>query len=457
MSAILRSVPTQRKLRPEPPAGAGIVVGANDRDLQFRPTLTGWTPSLMAIARAQADGGNLLLLADLVDAMMADDHIEGTLQSLTLGTFGLPLQIDGGSAALRARLEGIGKNDIGGEWNSMHPESELTQIYNWGVMLGVGLYQRKRLPRLAWEPQKFRLRHWHPRFLSFDHEGTSGSHWRVQTRRGMVPVLPGGQFGLFLPYGESRPWNQGKSRKCEFPWIIKHFAIEDRANMGQMAGNPILVGSAPQGATEAKRRTLLAELVKLARNGRIALPAGWTLDMLEMKGRLWELFSDSSDWADQAMTISIVSQVTTTEGSPGFDSGKPQENTLANITRYFAKQFATCLYDGSLKPWAFENTGDADDAPCGWWNTERSNSQASQATMFETLGRAGPELDAWLARSGLMVDAPMLTSSFGVPTKSDAGAEPMPSPAPSPSPTPPKPDDETPPIPGASMNDLVMP
>ncbi len=436
-------------MRPAP--GSEIVTGVAYRDLQVRPSITGWTPDLVAQAADNADNGNLIALADLVDAMFADDRVDGVLQTLTLGTLGLPLQFEGGSDELRAQLAGTGKNGIGGEWNCMHPETELTQLYNWGVMLGVGLAQRVPLPRLPNAPQRFRLVTWHPKFLSYDHYGAFGSHWRVQTRSGIKPLIPGGQFVLFLPFGEKRPWNQGKWRRCAFPWLVKRFSLEDRANQGEVVGSPTWVGTSTQGGTEKQRQRFLNELRALGRNGRIVLPDGWELDLKEASGRTWEIFSESTDWADKAITISIASQVTTTEGSPGFDSGKTQDQILASVTRYYAKAFAGCLHTQSTSQWARANTGDAADAPCGYWVTERANSQASQATMFETLGRAIPELDAGLSRSGLMVDAAAITSAFGVPVKSNVGAPPIVQTTPS----------RTPPVPpgkpGPGMRDLVLP
>lgn len=400
------------QLRPVP--GSEIITGLEYRELQTRPSITGWTPDLVECVAAQADSGLLMGLADLVDAMFADDRIDGVLQTLTLGTLGLPLAFRGGSEELRATLEG--EDGVGGEWDSMHPEEELTQFYNWGVMLGTGVAQRVPLPRLYNEPQRYRLRCWHPRWLSYDQLGASGSHWRIQTRTGIKRVVPGGQFILFQPYGVSRPWNQGKWRRCAFPWLVKRFSLEDRANQGEVVGSPTWVGTSTQGGTERQRARFLAELRQLGRNGRIVLPDSWKLDLVEATGRTWEIFSESTDWADKAITIAIASQVTTTEGSPGFDSGKTQDQILASVTRYFAKQLSKCLYEQSVRPWAYDNTGSADDAPCGWWNTERSNSQASQATTFETLGRAIGQLDQSLKAGGVHVDSVTLAQQFSIPT-----------------------------------------
>jgi len=430
-----------------------LVIPKVASDLQFRPSITGWTPDLVGMAGAAADVGNLRPLADLVDAMFADDRVDGVLQSLTFGTLGLPLKFAGGDAELAELLKGKTPLGLDGEWNAMHPEPELTQFYNWGIMLGAGLAQRKALPRLYGQPQRYRLKCWHPRFLSYDHAGASGSHWRVQTRQGMRRVVPGGEFILFLPFGESRPWNQGKWRRCAFPWLIKHFAAEDRANQGEMVGSPVLVGKSKQGGTERNRQRFLAELRLLARNGRIVLPEGWDLEMLESDGKMSEIFESSIEWGNAAITISIASQTTTTEGSPGFDSGKPQEQILASVTRYYAKAFAQCLHENSTRPWAAINTGDADNAPCGYWVTDRANSQAAQATIHETMGRAISELDSSLAPHGIMVDAKTIADNFGIATIKRPTAMPLP---PGPRRTPPT-EPGRPGPPGQSMNEPVMP
>jgi hypothetical protein len=279
----------------------------------------------------------------------------------------------------------------------------------------------------------------------------SGAHWRVQTRTGMQRIIPGGQWVLFLPFGEERPWIDGKWRACAFPWIVKHFALEDRANQAEVVGSPVIYGKAPQGSTERQRQRFIAELRALGRNGRIVLPPEWDLAKLDSSGDMSEIFSESTNWADQALTIILASQTATTEGSPGFDSGKTQDQILAGVTRYYAKSFASCLSTQSIAPWARVNVGASVAAPCAYWNVDRLNAQASQATTFETLGRAATGLDAWLQRSGLMVDAAAITNTFGVPVKSSAGMGP---PAVPPATTTPKAPDK-PPIPG--LGSLALP
>ena len=434
-----------------PVHGAEIIQGPRDRDLQFRPTIEGWTPDLVRVAGDAADMGQMLVLADLVDAMMADDRIDGVLQTLTFNILGLPLSFLGGDPGIASLL--AGPKDIGGEWDRMSPQGELVKLLSWGCLLGIGFAQRVPLPRLYGQPQCYRLQTWHPRWFSYDHQGATGSHWRVQTRSGMRRVIPGAQWVVYQPFGDIRPWNEGKWRRLAFPWLVKHFSAEDRANQGEAVGSLSWVGSSPQGGTETQRRTMLQQLKQLGRNGRIVLPAGWGLDMVESEGRTWDLHNDSIEWADQAITIILAGQVTTTEGSAGFDSGKSQDAILASVMKFYAKGFASCLSDQHIKPWVRANRGDDSLAPCLYWMTERNSSQAAQATTWETIGRAVTGIDAALSRSGKRVDGEAVANLFGIPYVSDAGAPPI---IQAPGKTPPNNDPKRPPG-GGGMNDVVLP
>ena len=431
---------------PEDRGGAAtpgaIIQGTRYRELQTRPAINGWTPDLVNMAAASADLGNMLFLADLVEAMLADDRISGVLQTLTLGMLGLPLSFRGGSPELREWLQG-GDERVGGEWDCMHPEAELQKFQAWAVMLGFAVAQRVPLPRLAGQRQRYRMQTWHPRWVYYDHVGASGSHWRIQTMQGIQRVIPGAQWMIWMPFGEQRPWSEGKWRRCAFPWLAKHFAIEDRANQGETVGSPTWKGTSPQGGTERQRQTFLAQLTALGRNGRIVLPPGWDLDLVESTGQTWEIFSEQSNWADQAMTIVIASQTSTTEGSPGFDSGKTQDQILQSVTRFYAKSYSRCLYEQIAACRGRRSTrATKRDAPCGYWNTERANAQASQATTFQTIGQAGTLLDTWLdRRNKLAVDDGELCDRFGIPTKSNEGMKPPAAPQKTPeqAPKPPKP------------------
>ena len=391
-----------------------LLVKQQYRELPYRPTIDGWTPNRVKCAYDAAQAGNMQELADLWEDMTSDDRIDGVLAQRTHGLLGLPLHFAGGSEQARSDL-GLSSDGAPGEWYRAHPEEELVRLLSWGLGLGIGLAQKVPLPRLFGQPQRYRLQTWSPRWLTYDWTGQSGSYWRVTTKQGLQRVVPGGQWVLFTPYGSQKPWTWGKWRSLAFPWLIKHFALEDRANHSEVMGSPTLVGKSPQGGTEPARKRFLTELAALARNGRIVLPAGWDLDMLEAKARTWEIYSESTDWADKALTIILAGQIVTTEGSQGFASGNVQDAIKGDFVRFDAERLSTCLHDQALEPWAFANYGDYSAAPYPVWNTERPVSLSQQSNTYEILGRAIQGLDTALEASDMRVDAQALCEKYDVP------------------------------------------
>jgi len=397
------------------------------RELQYRQISDGWTPDLVKTAFASAEGGNLLLLADLVETMFTDDRINGVLKTRTHGLLGLPLHFEGGTQEQREELAGP-TGGAGGLWDEMIDEAEAAKLAAWGIVLGVGLAQRVPMPRLYGEPQKYRLETWSPRWLFYDAMGSSGSHWRINTRSGTKPVVPGVQWVLYTPYGTKRPWASGEWRALAFPWLLKHFALEDRANHSEVMGTPTRKGKAPQGATERQRQAFKGQIEALGRNGVLALPEGWDYEIVEATGRTWEIYSEGVSWADAAMTIVLAGQIVTTEGSPGFSSGNVQDQIKGDLIRFDSKALAKCLSSQFLGPWSYANTGSY-SAPLPCWNTERPVNLASQATSWEGLSRTLPALDAALAKDGVRVDAKSVAGSYNIPlTPVDPGTGSAPSP-----------------------------
>lgn len=382
-------------------------VATTDRELQYRQISDGWTPSLVKAAYAQAEGGSLMLLADLVETMFTDDRINGVLKTRTHGLLGLPLHFEGGSAEQQAELSG-------GLWDDMVDEAEAARLQAWGLVLGIGLGQRVPVPRLVGEPQKYRLQTWSPRWLYYDQSGYSGSTWRVNTRRGTNPVIPGVQWVIYTPYGSNRPWSYGEWRALAFPWLLKHFALEDRANHSEVMGTPTRVGNAPQGASERMRNQFQSQIKSLGRNGVLVLPEGWDYQIKEATGRTWQIYSEGITWADSAITIVLAGQIVTTEGSQGFASGNVQDQIKGDLIRFDAKALGKCLSKQFLSPWSFANTGSY-DCPYPCWNTERPVNLMNLATTYQTLGNGVVALDTAGKTEGIHVDTKSLWDKNGIP------------------------------------------
>lgn len=408
--------------------GDAVIFKSPNTELWYRRELSGWTPERALAAEAQADNGLLQYLSDLVEVMLKDDRITGVLATLTHGLLGLPLDLKGGSDEARKLLQDDG-DGLPGEWRSMHGEADLVKLLNWGLVMGVGLAQRVALPRVSGQMQRYRLDVWSPRWLRHQWQPTGGAHWFVQTANGQVPIIPGdGEWILFTPYGTKRPWSTGLWNQLLFPWLLKRYSLEDRANFSQVLGSPIWVGKADKGATEKQRTKFLNQLISLGKNGKLSLPAGWDLDLREATGKSWEIFDNQIGWADKAITVVLAGQLVTTEGNSGFSTGNVHDNIKDDIIRFVATVLETCLYEQSLRPWAFFNFDDAAAAPYPDYDTDKPEDAGAAADVFGKVGDAIDKLDKALSSHGVRVDAQAICAQYSIPlqnVKADAVSAPL--------------------------------
>lgn len=394
-----------------------VTVGAANRELIYRPTLTGWTPNAVLAAESQADAGNLTQLADLVETIMRDDRVSGVLSTRTQ-LLGLPVDFTGGDAAAREILSaGIdGEDGNPGEFYNMLPEHELLKLLSWGIMAGVGLAQLVPLPRVIDNPQRYRLETWSPRWLSYDAYRSTGTKWRLQTQEGMKNIVPGdGQWVVFTPYGENRPWGMAAWSRVAFPWLLKHFSLEDRANYSEALGNPITVGTVGVGSTEKQRRQFLSQLRGLGKAGKIVLPNGWDLALKEASGKSYEIYEGQVSWADSAIAIALAGQVVTTEGTSGFSSGNIFETIAQNIVRLDGKRLDACIHDQVLQPWAHKNYGSRKAAPWARYRTKKPVNIEESAKGYSALGDAISKINAALAPYGKQIDIEKMVAEFNLP------------------------------------------
>lgn len=392
-----------------------VSVQGTYRELQYRATVTGWTPDRVMRAREMADNGAMQELADLTETIFADDRVTGVLSTRTHGLLGLPVEFNGGDEEARHELAGT-EDGVPGEWWSMHDESELVKLQAWGLIMGVGLAQRIELPRVMGQPHRYRIETWSPRWLLYSHYAVNGTHWRVQTQAGQVPVVPGdGNWIVYTPYGTRRPWAEGLWRALAFPWLLKHFSLEDRANYSEALGNPIWVGTTSQGSTEKQRERFLRQLQRLGKAGKLVLPAGWDMALKEASGKSYEIYEGQVSWADEAMIIALAGQTVTTEGMSGFSSGNIHDAIKQDLIRFDGERLATALRRQSLEPWALMNYGSPRKAPWPRWETKRPDNVDDQAKALASVGDAITKMTTALAPYGLKPDVEKIVAQFNIP------------------------------------------
>ena len=363
-------------------------------------------------------------IADLVETMKRDARISGVLSTRTHGMLGLPLTFTGGAEVCRQALGDMDQSETpNAQWWRMHDESELAKLLTWGLLLGVGIAQRIELPRLIGQPHRYKIETWSPRWLTYYHYGFESNkdpEWRIITQEGMEPITQGdGQWIMFMPYGKRRPWTEALWTQLAFPWLLKHFSLEDRANVGEILGSPVWVGKTAHGGTEKQRNAFLSQLRRLGKSGKIVLPQGWELELKEAAsaGKNGDVFDNQIKQSNEEITIALAGQLVTTEGTSGFSQGNVHEAIKQDLLRFDAVRLASCLREQSLEPWALWNYGTRSAAPFPKWATEKPEDIAEAADGMSKLGDAITKLNTALQNTGAEVDAIKLADKFGVPLK----------------------------------------
>ncbi len=380
-------------------------------------SVTEWTPSMVRGALLDADTGNLSRPADLVEAIMGDDRVQGVLSTRTHGLLGLPLCFEGGGRRQQKALEGQrgleGKTAVPGDWYRMFPEAQLAQLCAWGILLGVGLAERVPRERDLEEREVPEIRIWHPRWLRQD---LMTERWYLTTSEGEVEITPGdGRWIMYAPYGLTRPWTQAAWRPLSFAWVLKQFALHDRARHSEVQGSPARVGVAPAGSSDPSRRQMLNSLRALGRDAAMVLPEGYDYKIVEAQARTWEIYGAQIEWADRAIAIAITGQFVTTEGTKGFSNGNIHADIKQDLINFTAETLSTTLRDQGIIPWAEANYGDASVAPWPRWDTNPPKDKKEIAEAMATLGAAVTALDLALGAIGKRVDAVELATQFGIP------------------------------------------
>lgn len=363
---------------------------------------TDWAPADLSTAWRLAQGGNLTLAAELVEAMLADDRVQATLGTRVRGLLGLPLTLEPANNREGKSLVRALEADL---W-AFAPEESLYQLLAWGLLLGVGL------ARLDWQEGEGgrllpRLEVWHPRNLGYDPQR---GVWYIQTREGSRVEPRPGAWWLYTPYGARRPWAQGLWRALAVPWLVKQDAIRYWARDNEVGA--LRVGSASGPTTAEAREQLARDLAELGNSTGIALPEGYQLQILAPSGEVWRSKEAAIGWANTALATAILGQNLTTEVQGGsFAAARVHDAVRGDLLEADAETLATSMREQVLSYWAEFNFGDARLAPWPRWETTPPEDQAQQA---ETLNRLAQAV-ATLTQAGAPVDARALLEAYGVP------------------------------------------
>ncbi len=354
-------------------------------------TFADWTPSMLRQARMQADSGSLRMAADLCEAMQTDDRVKGILPTRTRGLIGLDLSFEAGGGDGRRRRSAIKALEAEEDWWAAYPEEALGQLLDWGTMLGVGLGQQiwEKLPNGR---EVGRLKIWHPRWLRYDWGRRA---WMLTVDGGReIEITPGdGTWILYTPGGAHRPWLHGAWIALGKWWLWKEYAREDWARHSEVHGQPIRVGTAPEGAKVDAKAQLAADLADLGSDTSIVLPVGYEVDLLEAKARTWEMFQAQIELVNVAIAIILAGQNLTTEVQGGsYAAAEVHRFIRGDLIRADGQTLSTCLHDQGVVFWAERNFGDRALAPWPKWDTQPPEDLAALAQIW---GSTIASVNAW--------------------------------------------------------------
>ncbi len=373
-------------------------------ELPTRPR-SEYTMGVRRQALHEADAGRLRDAADLTRAAMTESgYCRGILSDLTHGLWGLPRSFIGNAKMIQA-LDDTPERI--GEWRTMFPHPDAIRLMSWGITLGVGLGQMRRRwdsPTKSYpisleeaEDGSWRkpvrpvgaydtrvLRAWDPKHLR--HQWWDET-WFLMTADGEIRIEPNdGEWMLYLPYGEVKPWEYGAWKALTIAFILQRDSLFDRSRHAEVLA-PVRVGKVPQGTTERQRNLYLRQIRTMQRMGAFVLPPGLEYTVVESSGRIADIYDKIIEWANGDFAM-ITGALTTATGSPGFSKGDVQERFTRSILSSFGASLASCLHAGGLVPWALDNYGD-ENAPRPEFDAVAPEDKLVRA---QTIGAAGEAL-----------------------------------------------------------------
>ncbi len=368
------------------------------------------SPLQIKSIEATANAGNLTLAADLCHAFMADGRVQAALTQRIGGLLSLDLAFESGLKKSTRVLNAI-EDDFFEAFN----ESDLFQLYSWGLLLGVGLGQ------ITWDVGARgrllpKIKVWNPRWLSFDFERDT---WRVLTNNGdVVDIVPGdGQWILYTPKSSRAPWQHGLWRALNTPFFVKADGALDWARYNEVYGSPIRAFTGGQGISQRQLDIIASDLDTAKGFTSIALPQGSEFHLVEATGNTWDTFRESLQWASTEISIAILGQNLTSEVNGGsFAAAETHRDVVSTLIAFDAQSESTFLHHQLLRWWAIYNFGDAALAPWPMRDTKEPEDLTAKADLWRALGEAMLNLKA----VGIPVDARAVAETFGLPLDKNA-------------------------------------
>jgi phage gp29-like protein len=364
---------------------------------------------------SEAEQGYFYNAALLVDQILRDDRIYGTLMTRVLGLLGKPLEFEPAKDTARGRNVA---EEIEEDWPTLFGHAAVVDLLTWGIMLGVGLGQIIEDKKHGWY-----LEVWHPWALEWDpHERCYLVQGKGQTRVRLSSDGDGGyiddagrRWVIYTPYGFGNAGRRGLLRNLARLYLERQWAHRDRARYSEVHGQPMRVGIAPANATTAQVESFSDALSPVGGEPVVIVRQGeegnkWDAKLVEATGKSHELFAQEIAQLDKAIATLVLGQSQSTDGQAGLGSNaEAGEPIRIDIMRADADTLSDALRAQLLVPYCDFTYGDSLMTPWPCWQVEPPEDQAYLATVHMNQATA----DNTYIQAGVLTPEEVALSRFG--------------------------------------------
>lgn len=343
--------------------------------------------------------GQFLSASLLADAMLRDDRIYACTSTRIGGLVGTDLVFRGGeSEAAQVVVEEVG-GTVGapGLWHEMFPQSAISELFRWGLFLGIGVGELVWASRDGrWVP---RLKIWHPQFVRWQWD--TRSYW-INTLDGTVElpntdreIHSDGRWVIYTPYGYRLGWMRSLVRPMAMPYLIRGWTYRDWARDSEVHGIPARKAVVPSDANTSEKRAFLRSIANLGNEPVIECQSKgadnkWDLELVEANAQGFEGFKALIEKAESSIAIALLGHNLTTEvrGGGSYAAIRGGENIRQDLRRSDAITLPMTLRDQGLIWFTRYNFGDDALCPTPDYLVDPPRSRDSDAKAMLALGQA---------------------------------------------------------------------
>ena len=118
----------------------------------------------------------------------------------------------------------------------------------------------------------------------------------------------------------------GLHRALAFPYLFKHYAVNDLAEFLEIYGLPMRLGSYPNGANAEERNRLMQAVSMIGHSAAGIIPDGQKIEFIEASKGTGEPFRTMMDWCESTQSKVILGGTLTSQAD-----GKSSTNALGNV------------------------------------------------------------------------------------------------------------------------------